>query len=111
MDDKDFDDIIKRKVGEHEDPVFDASALSSFHQRMETLDYRPWHSRYRTELMVGSGIAISALFFLMSVWLLNSDTSKSIEKDDLLFQDQQKKISALQAEINNLKKRKQDTVY
>ena len=28
MDDKEFDDIIKRKVGEHEDPVFDSSALS-----------------------------------------------------------------------------------
>ena len=111
MDDKDFDDIIKRKVGEHEDPTFDESALSSFHQRMETLDYRPWHSRYRTELMVGSGIAISTLLFLVSVWLLNGDASKSIEKDDLSFQDQQKKIAALQAEINVLKKRKPDTVY
>ena len=61
MDDKDFDDIIKRKVGEHEDPVFDSSALSSFHQQMATLDYMPWTSRYRTELMIGSGIAISTL--------------------------------------------------
>jgi hypothetical protein len=111
MDDKDFDDIIKRKVGEHEDPLFDSSALSSFHQRMETLDYIPWSFRHRTELMIGSGIAIGTILIIMSVWLLNSDALKSNKKDDFLFQEQQRKIASLQAEINDLKKQKPDTVY
>ena len=111
MDDKDFDDIIKRKVGEHEDPVFDSSALSSFHRRMATLDYLPWSSRYRTELMIGSGIAISTFLIIMSVWLLNTNTSESHKKNNLLIHDQQKKITELQAEINVLKKKKPDTIY
>jgi hypothetical protein len=111
MDDKDFDDIIKRKVGEHEDPVFDSAALSSFHQRVETLDYIPWHSRYRTELMIGTGIAISTLLILMSVWLLNTDASQSLKKSNELIQDQLEQIIALQTEINVLKKQKRDTVY
>ena len=111
MDDRDFDDIIKRKVGEHEDPVFDSAALSSFHQQMATLDYLPWPSRYRTELMIGAGIAISTFLVIMSVWLLNTDASESLKKSNLLIQDQQKKITELQTEINVLKKRKPDTVY
>ena len=111
MDDKDFDDIIKRKVGEHEDPVFDSSALSSFHQQMATLDYTPWPSRYRTELMIGSGIAAGTFLILLSMWLLNTDASESFETSNLLIQDQQKKITELQTEINVLKKRKPDTVY
>jgi len=111
MDDRDFDDIIKRKVGEHEDPVFDSSALSSFHQQMATLNYAPWSSRYRTELMIGSGIAISTLLIILSVWLLNTDASESFKKSNLLIQDQHEKITALQTEINVLKKRKPDTVY
>ena len=111
MDDKDFDDIVKRKVGEHEDPVFDSAALSSFHQRMETMDYIPWYSRHRTELVIGSGIAISTLLIIMSGWWLNNDASHALKKSNLLIQDQQKKIIALQTEINTLKKRKQDTVY
>ena len=111
MDDKEFDDIIKRKVGEHEDPVFDSSALSSFHHQMATLDYTPWSSRYRTELMIGSGIAISTLLIIFSVWLLNTDASESFKKSNLLIQDQQKKIAELQTEINVLKKQKLDTVY
>ena len=111
MDDRDFDDIIKRKVGEHEDPVFDSSALSSFHQQMATLDYKPWPSRYRTELMIGSGIAAGTFLILLSIWLLNTDASESIEKSNLLIQDQQKTITELQTEINVLKKRKPDTVY
>ena len=111
MDDKDFDDIIKRKVGEHEDPVFDPSALSSFHQRMATLDYLPWSSRYRTVLMIGSGITFSTFLIIMSVWLLNTRASESLKKSNLLIHDQQKKITKLHAEIDVLKKRTPDTIY
>ena len=31
MDDNKFDDIIKHKIGEYEDPQFDPSALSALH--------------------------------------------------------------------------------
>ena len=111
MDDKDFDDIVKKRVGEHEDPVFDSSALFSFRHQMAALIYSPWPSRYRTELMIGSGIAISTVLIILSVWLLNTHASESFKKSNLLIQDQQKKIAELQTEINVLKKRKLDTVY
>ena len=104
MDDKAFDDIIKRKVGGHEDPVFDSSALSSFHQRMAALNYVPWSSRYRTELIIGSGIVISTFLIMMSAWLSDTDASESLKKNNLLIRDQQKQITELQAEIKVLKK-------
>jgi hypothetical protein len=111
MDDNNFDDIVKRKVGEYEDPVFDSSALSALHQRMDTLDYAPWHSRYRTELMIGSGIVMSTLIIILSLWLFNTNSSAAIEKSNLLIQAQQKQISKLQEEVNSLKKLPPDTVY
>jgi hypothetical protein len=111
MDDNNFDDIVKRKVGEYEDPVFDSSALSGLHQRMDTLDYAPWHSRYRTELMIGSGIVMSTLIIILSLWLFDTNSSEAIEKSNLLILSQQEQIAKLQEEVKSLKKLPPDTIY
>ena len=111
MDDNSFDNIIKGKVGEYEDPVFDASSLSAFHHRMATLGYMPWYSRYRTELTIGSGIVISTLLIIWSIWLFNSQASKALEKNNVFIEAQQEQISKLQDEINYLKSLPADTVH
>ncbi len=111
MDDNSFDDIIKRKVRDHEDPEFDPSALAAFNHRMSTLNYLPWYSRYRTALMVGSGVAMSTLFIIFSLWLMNANGSKALAENKLFIQSQQEQIAKLQHEINDLKKHVTDTVY
>ena len=111
MDDQGFDDIIKRKVGEYEDPKFDTSSLFDFHNRMATLESVSWYSRYRTEIMIGSGILLSTLIILSGLWFMNQFQSRVLEKNKLYIQDQQKEIAKLKHEINYLKNLPPDTVH
>ena len=109
MDDKQFDDIIKKKTEDFEGPSFDPSALAALHHQLDTVSVFPWYSVYRTELLVASGLMLSTLIILWSVWFTNSNTSTVVEKQLLTLQAQQAQISKLTTEIEYLKNIKADT--
>jgi hypothetical protein len=110
MDDNQFDDIVKRKVGEYEEPGFDPAALSDLHYRMAASDAVPWYFRYRSELLVGTGLAICTLIILWNQWSLSNKQSLQWRDDLTSPKEQQEQIFRLQNEINYLKTIQPDTI-
>ncbi|MEX1240107.1 MAG: hypothetical protein WEB30_10330 [Cyclobacteriaceae bacterium] len=111
MDDNRFDDIIKGKVGEFEEPGFDAAALANFHHQMDSVHVSPWYSRYRTELLGGGAITMSTLLILLSLWYVNQQKSDVWEKNAALIALQQEQIAKLTRELDELKELAPDTLY
>lgn len=110
MDDQRFDDIIKEKMGDYEAPGFDPSALSALHHQMGTLTVWPWYSRYRTELLLGSGLFLCTLIILWNQWSFSNREAQALKKNDLLLKSQQVQIDNLQHEIVELKSLAPDTI-
>ena len=110
MDDQRFDDIIKEKMGDYEAPGFDPSALSALHHQMGTFTDWPWYSRYRTELLLSSGLVLCTLIILWNQWSFSSSQIHALEKNDLLLKNQQAQIDKLQHEIVKLKRLSPDTI-
>jgi uncharacterized small protein (DUF1192 family) len=110
MDDQGFDDIIKRKVGEYEDPKFDTSSLTDLHNRMATLKYAPWYSHYKTELMISASILLSTLVMLSGLWLMNNHQTTALEEKQIYIQSQKDEIAKLKDEISYLKNLPPDTI-
>jgi hypothetical protein len=110
MDDQRFDDGIKSKVGDYEDPGFDPAALASLHRQIAAASVVPWYSLYRTELMVGSGLMASTLVILWSQWFMSSSASEILNDKIIAIQNQQEQIDKLQNEISELKSAPPDTI-
>jgi hypothetical protein len=111
MDDNHFDEHIRKKVAEYEEPGFDPAALADLHHRMAATDsVWPWYSRYRTELIVGTGLALCTLIILWSQWTLNSRESNLLNDNLSTSKNQDEQISRLQQEISYLKSQTPDTV-
>ncbi len=110
MDDNQFDDIVKKKVGEYEEPGFDPAALSDLHYRMAASGTVPWYYRYRTELLVGTGLALCTLIILLNQWSLSNKQSVQWRNDLASPKEQQEQILRLQNEINYLKTIQPDTL-
>ena len=110
MDDQRFDDSIKSKVGDYEDPGFDPAALAALHHQMAAVSVVPWYSLYRTELMVGSGIALSTLIILWSQWFMSTSTTETLNEKIIALQTQQAEIDKLQNQISALKSTPPDTI-
>ena len=110
MDDNQFDDHIRKKVAAYEEPGFDPAALADLHYRMAAADsVWPWYSRYRTELIVGAGLALCTLLILWNQWTLNSRGS-SLSSQDQSSKFREEQINKLQEEIIYLKHLKPDTI-
>lgn len=110
MDDHRFDDIIKRKLSEYEDPAFDASSLTDLHNRMAILKYAPWYLHYKTELMIGVSILLSTLVMLSGLWLMNNHQTKALEEKQIYIQFQKDEIANLKDEISYFKNLPPDTI-
>ena len=110
MDDEKFDDIIKKKVGEYQEPGFDPAALADLHYRMSAADaVWPWYVRYRTELFVGTGLILCTLIILWNQWFL-SNRDNMFLADNLLASKNSEEQIKLQNEINYLKSVQPDTI-
>lgn len=110
MDDNRFDEIIKAKVGEYEEPRFDPSALAAFHHQMTSVTPAPWYNRYRTEVLIGSSALLSTLVLLCAIWYFSSGEADILKKNTLLLQQQREQIESLQEELRSLKAVLHDTV-
>ena len=108
MDNKDFDQIVKGKIQDYSDPVFDESALAGLHGRLATAVVAPWYVQYQTLIGVTSALV---LFTLINFWISRNQVRENY--DDLLLQ-----MKTLQTEFTNSKQpgsiqeaRLIDTVY
>ena len=111
MDDEKFDDIIKKKVGEYQEPGFDPAALADLHYRMSAADaVWPWYSRYRTELFVGAGLALCTLIILWNQMSLSNRENVLLTDNLNASKNQSEQISKLQHEINYLRSIQPDTI-
>lgn len=103
MDDKQFDDHLKARLGEFEDPHFDPSALAALHRQMTVVSSWPWYVQYRTELLVGSSLAFCTLVILWSLWFMSSNTNHLVNEKIRLLQAQESEMVRLRKEISELK--------
>ena len=110
MDDDQFDDIIKKKVGEYQEPGFDPAAFSDLHYRLAADVVWPWYSRYRTELITGAGLALCTLIILWNQWWLSNQEHILLNDHQLASAKQSEQISRLQQEIDYLKTVQPDTI-
>ncbi len=62
MDDNKFDDLLKGKLKNYEDPTFDASALEGLHERLGSFQPTPWHGRNGVR-----NVFIASLFLLTAI--------------------------------------------
>ena len=111
MDDRQFDDIIKKKIKEYREPGFDPVALADLHYRLTAVDAMwPWYVRYRTELFVGTGLLVCTLIILWSQWFLSGQGNALLNDNQRTLDRQGEQISKLQNEIAHLKHVQHDTV-
>ena len=111
MDDNHFDEHIRKKVAEYEEPDFDPAALADLHHRIAATDsVWPWYSRYRTELMMGTGLVLCTLIILWSQWTLSSRENILLNDNLSTSKSQDEHISRLQLEISYLKSQTHDTI-
>ena len=109
MDDERFDDIIKNKVGDYTDPVFDEGAIAGLHQHLAAHQVLPWYTQYKH---VGLMAATLALFTLIN-WLMirntgNPELNQAGINNNINYEAL---IDDLRDEINRLKSVQRDTLF
>ena len=109
MDDRKFDSIIRSKLEDYHHPVIDQSALDAFHRQNETIHSSSLYSRYRTELIIASGIALLVILYFVGHTLFTRSL-KLGEQQTNTASDQNAQIEALRKEVNRLQLLKPDTV-
>lgn len=107
MDDHQLDDSVKRKVAQFEGEDYDPAAFSALRFRVESANL-PFHVRYRTELTIGSALALVTLIILTSQWLIADASTEALHNK---MKDQENQIAKLQQEIQHLKNISPDTIY
>lgn len=111
MDNNEFDDIIKGKVGEYHEPGFDPAALSDLHYRLSSGDaIWPWYSRYRTELFTGTGLILCTLLILMNQWYLSGKEFSASEEKRISSFDPPNHDAEFEKELDYLRNRTPDTI-
>ncbi len=106
MDDEQLDDSIKKKVEKFEGEPFDPSAFSALRFRMESAQM-PFHTRYRTELMIASALAIVTFIILLSQWMVTKAHTEALMSK---MNGQEAKIEKLQQEVYYWKALPPDTI-
>ncbi len=110
MDDSRFDKGIREKLGEYEAPGFDPAALASLHHQMAAVSLTPWYSTYRTELMVGSAVLLSALLIIWSQWMFTNSGVSTLESEIQALKGQIENMGQLRREIESLRATTPDTI-
>lgn len=110
MDDNAFDKGIREKLGEYEAPGFDPAALASLHHQMAAVSITPWYSTYRTELLVGSTVAVAALLIIWSQWMFTNSTKAALESEIRALKSQTEQTGQMQQELEYLRALKPDTI-
>lgn len=110
MDDREFDEHIKRKVGDYEEPGFDPGALAMLHKQMSAVREWAWYTRYRTELIICSSVVLATLIILSNQWYTRNHFAQITSSEKLLLESQGKQIAQLEEEIKYLKRVHTDTI-
>lgn len=110
MDDNQFDDILKKKLGDYEDPNFDPEALAGLHHRLDARLISPWYSRYRSELVTTSAIALCTFIIILSQWYWAEKNISTLTNSTHALAEQNEVIAKLEWEIIYLKSIKRDTI-
>lgn len=105
MDDSKFDSVLRTKLREYEHPG-DPGALTGFHHQIAAMSTASWYTRYRVELLIGTGLLIFAMMIFGQQWL----TRRELEEEVKTLTAQTREIGKLRAEVHQLQMRKPDTV-
>jgi hypothetical protein len=110
MDDHKFDDIIKVKLDDYEDPSFDPSALAALHTRLDSQTGSSFYNRYRQEILVGGATILIILFMLWGQRYFTADKNIGLQKELQMLQQQNENLAALLNEIKKSKTPVADTI-
>lgn len=110
MDEHRFDDIIKNKIGEYEDPDFDPAALASFRQRMAGIAVAPWYVRYRTVLWVSSALILFTALNFYIQWSVGNNNYQALQKEIAALRTENQEMETLRNKLNVLENTPPDTV-
>jgi len=108
MDDNKFDSILRSKLEDYH-PVIDHTAISALHQQQAVTTGSSWYSRYRTEVLIGSGIVMFLILYFLGYTLLNHTVSLT-EQQTKTINEQSAEIAALKKEVSRLQLVTPDTV-
>lgn len=110
MDDSQFDKSLREKLGSYEPPGFDPAALASLHHQMAAITVTPWYATYRTELIMGGTVLLSALLIIWSQWMFTQNSTADLEAEILALKTKNENADQLRQELNHLKALKPDTI-
>ncbi|AYB30740.1 hypothetical protein [Chryseolinea soli] len=105
MDDSKFDSALRKKLREYEHPG-DPGALTGFHHQIAAMSTASWYSRYRVELLIGTGLLIFAMITLGQQGLTRREREEAVKT----LTAQTREIEKLRVEVHQLQMRKPDTV-
>ncbi len=102
MDDNDFDDLLKGKLKDYEDPTYDPSALDGLHERLSSFQPTPWYASNSLR-----SAFISSLFLLTAIntyfFIYNSGIQQNtINKQHEIKLTNSNALDSLKAVINQL---------
>lgn len=110
MDEHRFDDIIKSKIGEYEDPEFDPAALADFQQRMAAISTLPWYVRYRTVLWVSLVLILFTAINFYIQWSVGNNNYQALQKEIAALRTENREVETLRNKLSVLENTPPDTV-
>jgi hypothetical protein len=99
MDDNRFDDIIRDKLGEYEDPAYNSSAFAGLQNRMAGGVQSSWYGRYRNEILTAAAAVIIGVVLLWGQASLHQDNFNQISNELSKLQEQNAKLLANQEKL------------
>jgi hypothetical protein len=102
MDEHSFDEFIKRKVGDYEDPSYDEGAFASLDKRLTSFQRISWYKQYRTEVVVISSLILfTMLNTFITASLVGSKSENNAEHQTAVIVNN-KNMDSLTAIIHDL---------
>jgi hypothetical protein len=109
MGENNFDDVIKGKLAEYEDPSFDPSALAALHTRLDAQTGTFWYARYHHEILIASATTLILLFTFFIQRYFTRLRYEQLENQVHVLQQQNAKMSELLSEMKSAKYALPDT--
>lgn len=109
MDDNKFDSILRTKLQDYHHPAIHPGALDELHQQTSANASTSWHKRHYTELVIGSGIALGIIIFLLG-YMLFIRTTRLIQDQSNTINDQKAQLEKLRVEVSALQNTNRDTI-
>ena len=110
MDDHKFEEFIKGKIGEYEDPDFDPAALADFHHRMAAIHLVPWYVRYATVLWVTSVLIVFTFINFYIHWTVGNHDYQTMHQEIATLKAENQEIKMLANQLRDLKNTQSDTI-